>query len=154
MSDQASQKLLEVAEQKDDQPILLQTRDEDLISIELKYHNTCYGSYTPNVKAPLDMMATKQPSHIVGVVDEKVFDDMAIVKMTELLDTYFDQLEETDMDAQNYRTKGFKARLRSRSTTVTDCHIGSHTTKRKRISFSQRMYLLARQLKLLQLQLK
>ena len=143
-----------MAEQKDNQPFLLEIRDKYTISFELKYHNTCYGSYIPNMKAPLDMMATKQPSHIVGVVDEKVFDDMAIMKMTQLLDTYFDQLEETDIDAQNYRTEGFKARLRSRSTTVTDCHIGSHTTRRKRISFSQRKYLLARQLKLLQLQLK
>ena len=43
-------------------------------------------------KAPLDMMATKLHSHIVGVVDEKVFDDMDIMKMTELRDTYFDML--------------------------------------------------------------
>ena len=55
-------------------------------------------------KAPLDMMATKLHSHIVGVVDEKVFDDMNIMKMTELRDTDFDMLEQADIDAQNYCT--------------------------------------------------
>ena len=85
-------------------------------------------------------MATKQPSHTVGVVDEKVSDDMDIMKITELRDTYFEMLEEADIDAQNYRTEKLKARLGSRSTTVTDCHFGSHITRQKQRSFSQRVY--------------
>ena len=121
----------------------------------MKYHKTCYGSYTRDAKKPELEGATRYDGYetaftqLVGVVDEKFLDNMDIMKMTELRDTYLDMVEEVDIDAQNYRTEKFKARLRRRSTTVTDCHFCSHTTRRKQRSFSQRMYLLARQLKLL-----
>ena len=86
-----------MAEQKDDQPFLLQIRDKV---------NRYRSEVSQNMlrKAPLDMMSTKLHSHIVGFVDEKVFDDMDIMKMTELRDTYFDMLEQADIDAQNYCT--------------------------------------------------
>ena len=103
----------------------------------MKYHKICYGSYTRNLKKPEFEGATRYDGYeaaftqLVGRVDEKVFDNMDIMKMTELRDTYFDMLEEADLDAQNYHTEKLKTRFRSRSTTVTDWHFGSHTTRRK-----------------------
>ena len=56
------------------------------------------------------MMATKQPAfkQLADVVDEKVFDNMDIMKMTELRDTSLDMLDEVDIDAQNYCTESSK----------------------------------------------
>ena len=64
----------------------------------MKHHKTCYGSYTHNVKKPELEGATRYDGYetaftqLVGVVGEKVFDNMDIMKMTELRDTYFDML--------------------------------------------------------------
>ena len=64
----------------------------------MKYHKTCYGSYTSNVKKPELEVATRYDGYetaftqLVGDVDEKVFDNMDIMKITELRDTYLDML--------------------------------------------------------------
>ena len=81
---------------------------------EVKYHKTYYGSYNRNVKKPELEGATRYDGYetafkqLADVVDEKVFDNMGIIKMTELWDTSLDMLDEIDIDSQNHCTQSSK----------------------------------------------
>ena len=117
LTTQASQKLMKVAENKEGHNILLQIRGQDLIAIEVKYHKSCYKSYTRNVKSRKQEDSKGGDGYqsaftqLVAVVQEKIIDGLDVCKMTDLRDTYIDLLEEIGTDAPNYRTEKLKARL-------------------------------------------
>ena len=117
LTTQASQKLMKAAENKEDHNILLQIRGQDLIAIEVKYHKSCYKSYTRNVKSRKQEDSEGDDGYqsaftqLVAVVQEKIIDGLDVCKMTDLQDTYIDLLDEIGIDTPNYRTEKLKARL-------------------------------------------
>ena len=118
LTTQASDKLLEAAEAKQDERKLLELRGKDLIAAEIKYHKTCYGSYarsrdTPVQQGDYEANAIYEVTfqHIVNYVSERIIDGLDVMRMTNLRDMYVDLLEETGIESPNYRTEKLKRQL-------------------------------------------
>lgn len=113
----ASKRLLEAAERKCDERVLLQIRGKDLIAIEVKYHKSCYGTYTRERQDPHPDNSEQDTAYdmafqqLVDYVDKTIIKELDVIKIVSLRDMYIDLLSDNDVEAPGYRTEKLKARL-------------------------------------------
>ena len=117
--------LLESARVRKDERIIVSLQDqEDCISIEVCYHQSCYRNYTnrkspeilqrksaentnTNYTSPNDFAAQQ----IIDYVQEMVIDGYEIIRMLELKDMFIKFLKEKEVTNDDYRSYKLKSRL-------------------------------------------
>lgn len=128
---QAATKLREAAQIRCDERILLcimAVNDPlDLVALEVKYHRSCYITYThPRyLKKNDDTMDTgcvethrqsvydQAFDELCNIIKDKVIDGRDVMSMTDLRDLYVQLLENKEINASTYRTEKLKHRLQT-----------------------------------------
>ncbi|XP_070538664.1 uncharacterized protein [Ptychodera flava] len=118
---ETGESLLKAAEVRQDEELLVQIRGQDLVSIEVKYHKSCYRNYTRCLEKPYekkdeadsDVMYT--PSFKIlctNVIEKRIFDGGEVLRMTALKNLFVKIISDTEhYDASTYRNTAFKKRL-------------------------------------------
>lgn len=113
-------KLAAAAKDKKDDRILLQIRDRDCVAIELRYHRSCYRSYTgyqtrKYVEPKEQLYATAFDAFCKYYIEQKILREKQIYRMTSLRRYFGKAVKDVEMkDASNYRTYRLKQRLKRR----------------------------------------
>ena len=123
LSFEADERVTKSAERKNDQRLLLAIRCEDLVAKEVKYHKSCYRTYTKGTdltseeeillipKSP-EIRAHARPTEcLVDLVRRRVIQDLDVLKMTGVKEQYVKYLESNGIDARAYRTEKVKKKL-------------------------------------------
>ncbi|XP_071812536.1 uncharacterized protein [Apostichopus japonicus] len=113
-------KVAAAAKDKKDDRILLQIRDRDCVAIELRYHRSCYRSYTgyqtrKYVEPKEQLYATAFDAFCKYYIEHKILREKQIYRMTSLRRYFGKAVKDVEMkDASNYRTYSLKQRLKRR----------------------------------------
>ena len=103
------------------QRILLEISGKDLVAIEVKYHRSCYQSYTPPKTLERIRLKDNQSRHLSGCdgafeslseyVQQKIVNDFDIVSMSSLKEKYIELLAQNSIVNENYLAEKLKNRL-------------------------------------------
>ncbi|XP_070566914.1 uncharacterized protein [Ptychodera flava] len=116
--------LLKAAEFRKDEKLLLQLRGQDLVSIEVKYHKSCYQSYVRCVTYSYQKK-TEEESGIMyapsfkkfcdEVVQRRLIDNDEVVPINVLKNIFIKMINDIeDIDASSYKNMYLKKRLKQR----------------------------------------
>ena len=119
--------VLEAAKIENNERIIRELLDKDPIAIELRYHHSCYLTYTSFIRRVVPQTTTtdtpdaKCSTHtdsytdafniIAERVKSKVIEGHDVCKMTDIRDEYITLLAQHGVLSPNYRTIKLKARL-------------------------------------------
>ena len=119
--------ILECAENKKDEKLLVRIRGYDLFASEAHFHATCRKKYIqdPQYWRSQDTEAKLQQeekeaahetafSEVCEVVSKEVVSNQAVFNLKDLLQLYVKELESTDFPNPNYRSGKLKDKLESR----------------------------------------
>ena len=113
--------LLNAAEMKQDERLLLDIRGKDLVAIEVKYHKSCYLRYTKVVQSCKSQTkeGTQQlheksyKSFCTNVVEYRIIRNKEILRLTKLNRLFVKEVKDVEgIDASSYKSGRLKARLR------------------------------------------
>ena len=116
--------VLEMAVEKQDGPLLTRIRGQDLFACEAKYHKTCRQKYmqkpekwqSADEKARQDQLNLEE-SHrkafeaVCHIVENDVLNNLKVLKLTDLRNTYTSELENTKHANPDYRSEKLKHKL-------------------------------------------
>ncbi|XP_070534449.1 uncharacterized protein [Ptychodera flava] len=116
--------LIKAAEIKKDEKVLLQLRGQDLVSIEVKYHRSCYLNYTRCVtytyqkKEEEDsgiMYAPSFKKFCDEVVQKRVIEGRECIAMDVMRNIFIKMINDNEgIDASTYQNASLKRRLQAR----------------------------------------
>ncbi|XP_070548995.1 uncharacterized protein [Ptychodera flava] len=117
-------RLIKAAEHRKDEKLLIQLRDQDLVSIEVKYHQSCYLSYTRCVTYTYQKK-TEEDSGIMyapsfkkfcdEVVQKRIIEGRECITMDVMRNIFIKMIsDEEDIDASTYKNSSLKKRLQTR----------------------------------------
>ena len=117
----ASNTLKNAATIRDDQRILSEISGKDLVAIEVKYHRSCYRSYSSPKTLERLRQKDNQSRHLSGYdgafeslseyVQQKIVDDFDIVSMPSLKEKYIERLAQNGIVNENYHAEKLKNHL-------------------------------------------
>ena len=119
--------VLEMAEKKTDDKLLTRIRGHDLFACEAKYHKNCRMQYmqkaekwqSTNQEAKIyqiNLEAAHKNSHLklyVRLLQKDVFQNVKILKLSDLRKIYIDILEDGEHRNPDYRSRKLKHKLES-----------------------------------------
>ena len=117
LTDRGSDQILAAAERKGDERVLLDIRANDLIAKEIKYHKTCYSTYTRQKQMTDVNQSTEGKGYdrafklLADHVSQSVIAELDVIKMTDLRDMYISMLDECEIHSPDYRTEKLKSKL-------------------------------------------
>ena len=94
---QAGRTLLEVAEVRGDQRLIVSVSGQDPIAIELRYHRTCYRMYTntkqieviqKNQEGKLESHYDNAFQALKSEMEPKIFESLEVLRMSDLRQRY------------------------------------------------------------------
>ncbi len=113
--------LIQAAEQKNDENLLVHIRGKDLVSIELRYHKSCYRNYTRCLsnkyrkKSEEDMNIMYAPSFKIfcmEIVEGRIINGGEVLRITIMKNLFVKIVGDTEnCDASHYRNSALKNRL-------------------------------------------
>ena len=119
--------IVQCAESKNDEKLLLRIRGYDLFASEAHFHPKCRKKYVqdPQYWRSQDTEAKlhqeeKEAAHetaflkVCEVVSKEVMSNQTVIKLTDLVQLYLKELEGTDFPNPNYRSEKLKDKLESR----------------------------------------
>lgn len=116
------QSVVEKAEKIGDEQLLLRIRGVDLFAAEARYHKSCRRSYVAGYKVSgnkeeKDRQQQMEEVHLEAfasvctIVDEEIFKNSRIMKLSELNEQYKESLKQTQFANPKYRPSKLKSKL-------------------------------------------
>ena len=116
-------KVLEAAERRNDEKLLIRLRGFTLFSREAKYHRRCYSNYCSKlyyqsddveaINAQNDMEQARQIAYktVKKYITEHILDGMNVCKLSQLNDLFIEELNKTGDPNPNHRTFKLKDKI-------------------------------------------
>lgn len=111
-------RLIKAAKENDNTELLREIKGRDCVAIELKYHRSCYRSYTNFLtRKPTEKGVgyyNQSFNNFCEIVKERIIYKKEIMRLTKLTSMFVEEVRKTDgVDIQGYRSSNLKTRLRS-----------------------------------------
>ncbi|XP_070560592.1 uncharacterized protein [Ptychodera flava] len=116
--------LIKAAEYRKDEKLLIQLRGQDLVSIEVKYHRSCYKSYTRCVTNTYQKKAEEDSSIMYApsfkkfcdeVIQKRIIEGRECISMDVMRNMFIKMInDDEDIDASTYKNSSLKRRLQTR----------------------------------------
>jgi hypothetical protein len=138
--DDVEKKIREAAEIRDDARVKMDIQDKDLKAIEIRYHLSCYSTYTNNRQLkllqenidakPLNEAHNAAFESISSIIDSEVLEKNEVIGMSYLWETYNEYLERDNVAAAHGHMHKLKNKIQKRyNDTVRFCQPSSRQTE-------------------------
>uniref|UniRef100_UPI0035901801 uncharacterized protein isoform X2 n=1 Tax=Myxine glutinosa TaxID=7769 RepID=UPI0035901801 len=115
----AGGQLLNAALMRKDEHLLVHVRGRDLVALEVRYHRSCYLSYTRVVRTKqgldadtCELYAPSYARFCHSIIDERILKGKEILRLTKLLKLFVRMVHDVEgLDASSYKTTNLKRRL-------------------------------------------